>query len=65
MTEELWDGSLNADNYTLMILAILVEKLGGQVAITQQDLDEISFKTLNKKLTEDAIHLNVTTRTAQ
>lgn len=39
-------GRLDDAAFTMMILAIMVKRLGGEVRITQTDLDDIAFGRL-------------------
>ena len=35
-------------NLTVLLFAVLVHKLGGKASVTQQDIDEVCYSTMNE-----------------
>jgi hypothetical protein len=50
---------------SILFFSILVNKLGGEVTITQEDIDNAAYGTLLETADEDGVTLKVVARTKQ
>jgi hypothetical protein len=57
-------GTSNLDNDTvkLLTIAVLVQRLGGEVYINQEDLDSIAYHFLEEHSTDEGMQLVVSKR---
>ena len=55
-------GALDQPEIAKIVLAVMVAKLGGNVEVTQSDIDAVSYSTLEEWQSDDAIELRLVER---
>lgn len=48
----------------LLVIAVLVQKLGGKVTVTQQEIDQVAYNRLIDEFVNNELHLTVEIKTS-
>lgn len=47
------------DQIVLLIIAVMIEKLGGSIEITQEDIDRIAYKNLMERGNDGTLQISL------